>query len=103
MAKKVVVAPVPNILKLIGTICRLSTQNSDDWTSGWDTWGQDNHSSEANSKTKKSTKGKTSKSKKDEHKNKLIDFGSETEEKTKKSALSDAWDNDGWETLNKDD
>merc|ERR1712060_741170 len=71
----------------------LSTQNSDDWTSGWDTWGQDNHSTE--SKTKKSSKG--------DQKSKLIDFGAETEEKSKKSALSDAWDNDGWETLNKDD
>jgi len=80
---------------------RLSTQNSDDWTSGWDTWGQDNHSTE--SKTKKSSKGKASKSKKDDQKSKLIDFGAETEEKSKKSALSDAWDNDGWETLNKDD
>ena len=82
-------------------ICRLSTQNSDDWTSGWDTWGQDDHSTE--SKTKKSSKGKASKSKKDDQKSKLIDFGAETEEKSKKSALSDAWDNDGWETLNKDD
>jgi len=72
---------------------RLSTQNSDDWTSGWDTWGQDNHSTE--SKTKKSSKG--------DQKSKLIDFGAETEDKSKKSALSDAWDNDGWETLNKDD
>jgi len=80
---------------------RLSTQNSDDWTSGWDTWGQDDHSTE--SKTKKSSKGKASKSKKDDQKSKLIDFGAETEEKSKKSALSDAWDNDGWETLNKDD
>jgi len=80
---------------------RLSTQNSDDWTSGWDTWGQDNYSTE--SKTKKSSKGKASKSKKDDQKSKLIDFGAETEEKSKKSALSDAWDNDGWETLNKDD
>jgi len=38
-----------------------------------------------------------------DQKSKLIDFGAETEEKSKKSALSDAWDNDGWETLNKDD
>jgi len=80
---------------------RLSTQNSDDWTSGWDTWGQDNHSTET--KTKKSSKGKASKSKRDDQKSKLIDFGAETEETSKKSALSDAWDNDGWETLNKDD
>merc|ERR1712198_146649 len=80
---------------------RLSTQNSDDWTSGWDTWGQDNYYTE--SKTKKSSKGKASKSKKDDQKSKLIDFGAETEEKSKNSALSDAWDNDGWETLNKDD
>jgi len=82
---------------------RLSTQNSDDWTSGWDSWGQDNQSTEVNSKTKKSTKSKASKSKKDDQKNKLIDFGTETEDTSKKSALSDAWDNDGWETLNKDD
>ena len=82
---------------------RLSTQNSDDWTSGWDSWGQDNQSTEVSSKTKKSTKSKASKSKKDDQKNKLIDFGTETEDTSKKSALSDAWDNDGWETLNKDD
>jgi len=82
---------------------RLSSQNSDDWTSGWDTWGQDNNSSDATAKTKKSSKGKLSKSKKDDQKSKLIDFGNESEEKSKKSALSDAWDNDGWETLNKDD
>ena len=80
----------------------MSSQNSDDWTSGWDTWGQDNNSSDS-AKTKKSSKGKISKSKKDDQKSKLIDFGNESEEKSKKSALSDAWDNDGWETLNKDD
>jgi len=82
---------------------RLSSQNSDDWTSGWDTWGQDNNSFDTTAKTKKSSKGKLSKSKKDDQKSKLIDFGNESEEKSKKSALSDAWDNDGWETLNKDD
>merc|ERR1712088_1304487 len=35
---------------------RLSSQNSDDWTTGWDTWGQDNYSSDATAKTKKSSK-----------------------------------------------
>merc|ERR1712088_258533 len=44
---------------------RLSSQNSDDWTTGWDTWGQDNISSDATAKTKKSSKGKLPKSKKD--------------------------------------
>ena len=85
---------------------RLSAQKSDDWTTGWDTWGQDSHSTDGLPKNKKATsksKGSSKGNKKDEQKNQLIDFGNENSEKSKKSALSDAWDNDGWETLNKDD
>ena len=86
---------------------RLSTQKSEDWTTGWDSWGQDNHSTEELSKNKKVTsksKNSSKGNKKDEQKNQLIDFGNDGGEKSKKSALTDAWDNnDGWETLNKDD
>ena len=86
---------------------KLSTQNSDDWTSGWDSWSQGNQSSqEGLAKNKKLSKAKNStkiSKKNDQHENQLIDFGNEAGNKSKKSALSDAWDNDGWETLNKDD
>ena len=96
---------LPNV-PLIYRSSRLSTQKSEDWTTGWDTWGQDSNSTEGISKNKKvSSKSKSSSKghKKDEQKDQLIDFGNESGEKSKKSALSDAWDNDGWETLNKDD
>jgi hypothetical protein len=33
----------------------------------------------------------------------VAQIGDEGARQKKKSALSDAWDNDGWETLNKDD
>ena len=80
-----------------------TSQNSDDWTSGWDTWGQGNQS-ESVSKSKKSSKKTSSKViKNDDQDNQLINLGDEGVRQTKKSALSDAWDNDGWETLNKDD
>ena len=80
-----------------------TSQNSDDWTSGWDAWGQGNQS-ESVSKSKKSSKKTSSKViKNDDQDNQLINLGDEGVRQTKKSALSDAWDNDGWETLNKDD
>ena len=80
-----------------------TSPNSDDWTSGWDTWGQGNQS-ESVSKSKKSSKKTSSKViKNDDQDNQLINLGDEGVRQTKKSALSDAWDNDGWETLNKDD
>lgn len=86
---------------------RLSTQKSEDWTTGWDSWGQENHSTEEISKNKKVTSKSKSSSKgnkKDEQKSQLIDFDNDGGDKSKKSALTDAWDNnDGWETLNKDD
>ena len=41
--------------------------------------------------------------KNDDKDNQLINLGDEGARQKKKSALSDAWDNDGWETLNKDD
>ena len=81
----------------------MTLQHSDDWTSGWDTWGQGNQS-ESVSKSKKSSKKTSSKViKNDDQDNQLINLGDEGVRQTKKSALSDAWDNDGWETLNKDD
>jgi len=81
-----------------------TSQNSDDWTSGWDTWGQGNQSAESASKSKKSSKKTSSKViKNDDQDNQLINLGDEGARQKKKSALSDAWDNDGWETLNKDD
>lgn len=81
-----------------------TSPNSDDWTSGWDTWGQGNQSAESASKSKKSSKKTSSKViKNDDQDNQLINLGDEGARQKKKSALSDAWDNDGWETLNKDD
>ena len=79
----------------------MTSQHSDDWTSGWDTWGQGNQSVESASKSKKSSKKTSSKVIKND--DQLINLGDEGVRQTKKSALSDAWDNDGWETLNKDD
>ena len=81
-----------------------TSPNSDDWTSGWDTWGQGNQSADSASKSKKSSKKTSSKViKNDDQDNQLINLGDEGARQKKKSPLSDAWDNDGWETLNKDD
>ena len=90
----------------------MSTQNSDDWTSGWDSWGQSSSTAQDAPSTKsKKSSSRSSKSATKVHKNdgedQLINFGSESSATTKvskqKPSLSDTWDNDGWESLNKDD
>ena len=97
-------SPEPPKIAIFGfRSTNFTSQTSDDWTSGWDTWGQGNQS-ESVSKSKKSSKKTSSKViKNDDQDNQLINLGDEGVRQTKKSALSDAWDNDGWETLNKDD
>lgn len=95
-----------------GRSSKLSTQNSGDWTSGWDSWGQGSPSAQDAPTTKsKKSSSRSSKSSTKVHKNdgedQLINFGNEASDTTKlskqKPSLSDTWDNDGWESLNKDD
>lgn len=85
---------------------QLSSQNSEDWTTGWDSWGQNSQPTDASAKNKKSSsksKSTSKTNKNDDHDNQLLDLDGDFGKKSKKSTLSDAWDNDGWETLNKDD
>jgi len=81
-------------------------KSSDDWTSGWeDSEWVDSPVRPANSEKSKSSKtAAKSKAKKKESGGLLIDFG---DEKTSAVAKDEKWDNDwedeAWESLNKDD